>query len=139
MTDTTEPLDLDAIEARVNAATEGPWDAPARLLGLPCTTVFGKERRHVLYHTGGHEDASFIAHAREDVPALVTAVRERDEILSKISAAVAAGTYSNRELREAIQYIANVLDGAEQREPRATCFCGGDHITGTCLAGTEET
>lgn len=74
----------------------------------------------------------------ETIEALAVVVRERDKMLSKISAAVAAGSYSNRELREAIQYIANVLDGADQREPRATCFCGGEHITGTCLAGAEE-
>ena len=44
-------LDLDAIEARADAATDGPW--VVKLL-----------------------DAEFIAHARTDVPALVAALRE---------------------------------------------------------------
>ena len=87
----TEPLDLDAIEARAAwAGYAGAMDVKAVLARFQI--------------------------AREDVPALVAVVRERDEKLAKISTAVAAGTYPNRELREAIQYIANVHDDADQRD-----------------------
>jgi len=92
-----EPLDLDAIRARAEAATEGPWgvidwDSPDE----------GVNFIHVLQEQDGLEtvcalpnpaeytnrsclraDAEFIAHAREDVPALLAEVerlrRDRDE------------------------------------------------------------
>ena len=146
MTDTTAPLDLDAIEARANAATSGPWyqgrDGRRYESSHEVFTredMYDAESRDAYPQAARSEDAEFIAHAREDVPALVAAVRERDEMLAKISAAVAAGTYSNRELREAIQYIANVVDRTDAREPRVMCFCGGEHITGTCLASCART
>ncbi len=65
---------LAAIRARVEAATEGPWEA--------CTWD-AMERPHVStanQHNHGHDlpftpsDAEFIAHAREDVPALLDEV-----------------------------------------------------------------
>lgn len=143
MTDNTEPLDLDAVEARATSATEGPWKAADCDVWTEAEHIFGGtiHSAYDLYPRSGYDraaDAVFIAHARTDVPALVAAVRERDEMLAKISAVVAAGTYSNRELREAIQYIANVIDRTDTREPRVTCFCGGDHITGSCLIHDAE-
>jgi hypothetical protein len=64
-------LDLDAIEARANAATEGPWVAhPDGLVWterpIPGDPVSGSTEV---------EDAEFIAAARADVPALVAEVR----------------------------------------------------------------
>ena len=72
-------LDLDAIEARAAAATEGPWsrDDEHSLSVAICYTP------HVwaLAHSGTEANAEFIAHARTDVPALVAALREaRDEV-----------------------------------------------------------
>lgn len=81
---TTEPLDIDAIEARANAATPGPWvETPYSRSGA------GTDERYTAI-TGGREvvttdqfpcsrkpaDATFIAHARTDIPALVARVRE---------------------------------------------------------------
>ncbi|QLJ01493.1 hypothetical protein HZZ00_10975 [Streptomyces sp. NEAU-sy36] len=71
----TDQLDLDAIQARANAATPGPWfpheDWPGR--------VFAESEfnAHVARVTGSNPEANeqFIAHAREDVPALVAEVR----------------------------------------------------------------
>jgi hypothetical protein len=85
-------LDLDAIEARANDATEGPWhcryvheadyDVCIRG-GLDHVTILaGTEPTDpddvLLYGQNGatHEDGKFIAHAREDVPALLQRVRE---------------------------------------------------------------
>ncbi|MGN7133404.1 hypothetical protein ACTHQY_09035 [Rhodococcoides corynebacterioides] len=72
-------LDLDAIEARADAATVGPW-----------TLIGGGE-----YVTGAgllvapddggvsSDDAEFIAHARTDVPVLVAEVRRlRPRVIS---------------------------------------------------------
>jgi hypothetical protein len=64
-------LNLDAIEARVNAATEGPWQI---IGGGEYVTGAGVG---IGTADGGimARDAEFIAHAREDVPALVAEVR----------------------------------------------------------------
>jgi hypothetical protein len=76
------PLDLDAIEARANAATPGPWVAQnyddAELDGnWPCVDRVGqpdsaKALAHIVL---GSDDAEFIARAREDVPALISRIR----------------------------------------------------------------
>lgn len=72
--------DLDVIEARVEAATEGPWEAK------PAESAVPHERLHVWtangicvaiiwgYYPAG-PNADFIAAARTDVVALVAAVR----------------------------------------------------------------
>ena len=67
-------LDLDAIEARVRAATDGPWcrahhgtweveAAPNQLIA-----DFGTVDKAA-------EDAAFAAHARQDIPALIAEIR----------------------------------------------------------------
>ena len=71
MTDPMTAAELDAIEQRAHAATEGPWEASAHRTGHylvicpDCGVRGGYERA----------DAEFIAHARSDVPALVAEVR----------------------------------------------------------------
>lgn len=73
-------IDLDAIEARANAATDGPWwhygDGFREIHGpqndeedgwAPQVAVAGDD--------GTLPDAEFIAHARTDIPALVAEVR----------------------------------------------------------------
>jgi hypothetical protein len=68
------PEALDTIEARTNAATEGPWRSV-------CDGVSDYHwiKGGNLYRDGItvdiHEDAEFIAHAREDIPALVVELR----------------------------------------------------------------
>jgi hypothetical protein len=79
-----DPKTLDEIQARADAATKGPWEvanAPeeigkwVRRRWIP----EGDDRVHSqmiadrMLGRGG--DAAFIAHAREDVPALVAEVR----------------------------------------------------------------
>lgn len=89
MTDPTE-LDLAAIEARAEAATEGPWEHS--LVGIDlvddeyvvqtesvadvvCRLArSGEFIEHPM--ASAQADAEFIAHARTDVPALVARVRE---------------------------------------------------------------
>jgi hypothetical protein len=79
---------LDAIEKRANAATEGAWSAADEhglMSGaMPAWCVsrldaVGRYRGDVAYlpQRDGVEqpDAEFIAHAREDVPALIAEVR----------------------------------------------------------------
>ena len=72
---------LNEIEARANAATEGPWEAyrpnPAyRIYEICSTTPQGLDE--TLAEVSGYnasDDADFIAHARTDVPALMAALR----------------------------------------------------------------
>ena len=72
-------LDLDAIEARVNAATPGPWwveqvgDFGVESAVIECVRWRGY--LNTLHLGEDTPTAEFIAHAREDVPALVAEVR----------------------------------------------------------------
>jgi hypothetical protein len=68
-------LDLGAIEARAAAATPGPWEAKRDGEGGSLVRMPDGDSARVT----GVDDAIFIANARTDVPALVAAVRERDE------------------------------------------------------------
>lgn len=70
---------LDEIQGRANRATKGPWDAysvPASRgeAGYSAVGVSDTEVQ-VTRDVGGWLDADFIAHARDDVPRLVTALR----------------------------------------------------------------
>ena len=85
-------IDLDAIEARANAATPGPWtyhDGCGYVEVPPCGAIEfkpGWERsvhflarvhnNHVEGEDGLGFDGAFIASARTDVPALIARVRE---------------------------------------------------------------
>lgn len=65
---------LNEIEARANAATEGPWMGiryPDGFLGR----VIGGNGFGVAEDFPDDADAEFIAHARTDVPALVAVAR----------------------------------------------------------------
>lgn len=79
-----------AIEARAAAATEGPWAVERweDFAGKPSYYVDGalrwREHLNTLSCEGDKDTAEFIAHAREDVPALLAAVRERDNTIARI-------------------------------------------------------
>lgn len=72
---------LDEIEARVNAATEGQWEAEHhynRLTGKHVVSEIPRVAECEGNGAGGldhAEDAEFIAAARTEVPALVAALR----------------------------------------------------------------
>ena len=82
MSDLTDRL--DQIQARAEAATEGPWDTSttswepeARMVDVPD----GDDEMSLAWEAGGglcvmsRADAEFVAAARADVPALVAALR----------------------------------------------------------------
>ena len=107
-------LDLDAIEARANAATEGTWRADShshiqngcRCLScyddptvyqlsvfLDCEDVPRWDDDATRCTQSGFQtwaDADFAAHAREDVPALVAEVRRLTESRATVAANLAA-------------------------------------------------
>lgn len=97
----TKPLDLEVIEARCDAASPGPWTwkdwgaplsehwtlqappqardgGPSKMypdLGCPILQIEERDSRRL-------RDHEFIAHAREDVPALVAEVKRLREALA---------------------------------------------------------
>ena len=96
----TDRPDLDAIEARSSAATPGPWYAGAKHVDCGEVWVHTKnpppvDRDGNPWHEDAEpsviciglddspEDAAFIAHAREDIPALVAYARRLEEALAE--------------------------------------------------------
>lgn len=81
-------LDLEAIKARAEAATPGPWER--RITTFTSCGVQGPEM--AIYDEGGHgeEDAEFIAHARTDIPALVAEVERLRQLKSDADAVISA-------------------------------------------------
>lgn len=82
----TAPLDLDAIRARTEAATPGPWAAGRENVNelhwtLPANTLDRNGRRsYVAESESLLPDWEFIAHARTDVPALLAEVDRLREL-----------------------------------------------------------
>jgi hypothetical protein len=68
-------IDLDAVQARADAATPGPWRLTDGGWGEFVQDSEGREL-WALRHTPEVADAEFVAHARTDVPLLVAALRE---------------------------------------------------------------
>src|SRR5688500_14177874 len=66
---------IEEIEKRAEAATPGPWWVSPN----PEQWV---ESEHD-YPPSRLQDAEFIAHAREDIPALIESLRARDELLAE--------------------------------------------------------
>lgn len=65
---------LDEIEARANAATDGPWvHNPINGVHTPIGSCVATTHRHDIGER--RNDAAFIAASRTDVPALVAALR----------------------------------------------------------------
>lgn len=86
------PGEFAAIEARANAATPGPWEHCTKGYdGLPLVVAegygfpaepLGQSGTHVIETM--EADAEFIAHSRTDIPALLAAVRERDNTIARV-------------------------------------------------------
>ena len=72
---------LNEIEARANAATEGPWEA-----SMDRVEHTGDSQYAVAYDVAREEDAEFIAHARTDLPRLLAAVRAVEAVHEPIDA-----------------------------------------------------
>lgn len=101
---TRATLDLDAIEARANAATPGPWMLKPDHEERDHDHVMGPDdpdgeeveiaRIEIREDDAGERDGAFIAAARADVPALIARVRELEGVaraLAKAARAAVAG------------------------------------------------
>jgi hypothetical protein len=83
-------LDLEAIKARAEAAGPGPWysapDLPPRShLHAVCRGAGASTDGLIVGTTMSAAEADFIAHAREDVPALAAEVARLREALERIA------------------------------------------------------
>ena len=94
-----ERPDLEAIKARAAAATEGPWEWDDLTIGQhwsrpkPLATVVDDKVSCMAYCYGGSSspiksdaDGQFIAHAREDIPALLYEVERLQHRLDAVEA-----------------------------------------------------
>ena len=132
-------LDLDAIEARANAATEGPWwrrEGHAEIDGQNYAEVLIPGRVECWSHCYGgtstiegdrlDADLAFIAHARADVPDLVAEVRRLRE-----EAEVDAGLI--RSIIAAREHVERTLtaerDDARAAIARVRALDPADHAT----------
>lgn len=90
-------IDTKAIEERVAKATPGPWegvsDHPVYAIAAGRYRVsqtanqnnYGKfDASHGWHGIQNHADADFIAHARTDIPALLSAVKEKDAEIARL-------------------------------------------------------
>jgi ABC-type nitrate/sulfonate/bicarbonate transport system substrate-binding protein len=136
MTDDLTPDDLADIEARAEAATEGPW-----VLGAEWATVASGSDSVIHGYYDGEcpscgekivttadvalhaDDAEFIAKARTDVPRLVRALREAWEVADRNADGYATWTDRAREaeaerdrLRAQVEAVRALVDSADASE-----------------------
>lgn len=89
-TPTIAGLDLAAIEARVNAAMPAPWMAESRhdMKIIFVGDIPGIRPASCILMDGSDIDrsanADFIAHARQDIPALLSALKRSEEVREEL-------------------------------------------------------
>ena len=104
--------DLDAIRARAEAATEGPWEAEA----LEGNIVTPTQGTIVEVYSWTDADAEFIAHAREDVPALLAEVEQ-------LRAELAHARMDRAEQADEAQRARDHLAGLDRIAKVTPCTC----------------
>jgi hypothetical protein len=118
-------INLDAIEARANAATQGPWwddayigedpyddpDSPFVQVG---TVRWGASDVEIPAALQQKRDAEFMAAAREDIPALIARVRELEEALARLlfSRTVTGMDWSKGEVEQMLRQANEALVGS---------------------------
>jgi hypothetical protein len=114
-------LDLDAIEARAEAATPGPWRQTTSKRGyrdvLQTPDSYGDR---MIAKGCPNADADFIAAARTDIPALVAELRAAREVVEAAAQRI-GGSH------------AMVCD-AYALGPGTTCDCGRDDLAAALAA-----
>jgi hypothetical protein len=108
-----QPLDLDAIQARCDTATPGPWWNDGHEIyqgehaGIPAVSTWIGETCTVSLPDYGDANGAFLANARQDVPALLARVRELEA--------------ENAELRETLDDC-DCIDNCRPPEYCTTCL-----------------
>ena len=122
-------LDLDAIEARAEAATPGPWHTQVT---TACFDVIQGGDRHTdnryiammnvdsdpdgdfRDYSESNADAEFIAHAREDVPYLLERVAALEKVAEAAKAVYADYLSNEMPFRATWDKVFDALDALEQ-------------------------
>ena len=125
-------LDLEPIKERLAAATPGPWDADGTEVSQhwsrpePWLTIATNEVDCMAYCYGGRgrgvervEDAEFIAHAPEDIRALLAEVKRLQAQIDAV-----------KELHKPVTANVTAFDGTVIERITCECCLGGstDHI-----------
>ncbi len=85
-------LDLDAIKARADAASPGEWTAGGPYMREHEVTIAKNlPAVELTWDAQGAANAEFIAHAREDIPALLAEVRRLSGLLQSTYDALIQG------------------------------------------------
>ena len=71
---------LDAIKARAEVATDGPWLVPIGVMESYGYALITSMKGELVAEVDILHDGEFIAHARQDIPALVAAVEAALEL-----------------------------------------------------------
>lgn len=102
--------ELDAIEARANAATAGPWSWQIDNASGTHANVRepdfadGTPGNHIIF-MGHPGTAEFIAHAREDIPQLAAEVRRLREALGYFARLTRQGLLAQSQMPHAIEVL----------------------------------
>jgi hypothetical protein len=97
---TSQPLNLDEIEARAAAATPGPWTTDGWEIyqgtgaGIPDLMKWVGETCRADDYDGSRNDAAFIAHARTDVPAMTAEIRRLRAQVAAVTAVHEKGEHN---------------------------------------------
>lgn len=99
----TQPgaLDLAPIKARAEAATPGPWKDDGEIIG-PGFGIAQTWDKHEDDFANAEANSEFIAHARQDIPALVAEVERLRAVISDREAARDAMEDLSLKLREGL-------------------------------------
>lgn len=132
--------ELKAIEERANKATSGPWhwhQAPG--FGADCflrsrTDKTYSEYTYIASGITGFANCEFIAHAREDIPNLIGALREAKQLLRDTAAAArelldndgAGGIYNASKAFKARQRLRELVFSERPIYVCGTCGFRGD-------------
>ncbi len=109
-------LDLDAIEARAERATKGPWKYVSVYDEVLSLAVDGKREGvcctwssdgDVFHGVNQDNNADFIANARDDVPALVARVREFEEENAKLREKRLSNLESAERMTDRVERLTN--------------------------------
>lgn len=117
-------VDLEAIEARANAATPGPQGIVTGGASFEFKTIVVNDPGEWLAFVKSQEDGRFFAHARTDIPALIAEVRRLREELEIAYSAIAPLTRTELAARSA--------------EPQVTERQRTDREEGTFAQGIEK-
>ncbi|MFF1790788.1 hypothetical protein ACFVX9_30525 [Kitasatospora sp. NPDC058243] len=120
---TPPPLDLDAIQARLAAATPGPWRRE-HCGPLGEDTLIGRTGAIVgsLVFGDGEEadaDLEFVVNAHQDIAVLVARVRELEDRLDERTADVAEHALENAQLRAENERLRTAWHSAKARASTA--------------------